>query len=610
MHTLQNISLPLSTALADLYINTKVVFDVERGRVISLAPGQVASFQTYFGVFYERDLQNLTDLKSVALELSCQGDFILRIYRHSELNGDQCLLDRRCAASSAHLISVGVPLEMRPRVSGYLYFTIEALGPVSFEGGRWATEEAPNNDPMLSIVMCTFKREKYAKNVIETLHYSNVLRDQPYNFLLVDNADSLADDYFGDLPVKIFRQANFGGAGGFTRGLLEAMNQPNHASPTHILLLDDDIELIPETIFRAIQLLRFQKRDMVIGAPMFDMFRPHILSVAGDASDLTKNPFYPSCLRGKLDMREPSLLSRLSGGNFTDFIGWWFALFSVESVKKCGLPLPLFLHNDDVEYGVRLQRLGIPSTYVGGLAVWHEPFYAKDASWIRYYDVRNSLMAWAVNERPLSAKKVNKHLADMVWTDLFSFNYARASILLEALDDFLRGPAILAGSPLPTLTKIKSLYAKHDGPPASSEFFGTARLADPGKQRVWPMLLRRATLNGHLLFWRKPDPKAKPRNIYHKDQFRERYCAKEVSVGIHNPWSREVELRVRNQKHFWKLLAKMIITRVKGRLYFEQACRAWHSAFPVLTSETYWREYLGLSATKTRTQTSELASHV
>ena len=610
MHTLQNIRFPRSQADHALYIHTDAVFDPELHRELLLEKGQTVSFRTYFAVFYENDVRNLTDLKCVALALRCRGNFIVRIYRHSELYGDQRLFEKVFNFSSSSDILASVHLEPRSHLSGYLYFTIEAVGPTCFESGRWTTDEAPRNEPMLSIVMCTFKREKYARHVIETLHNSDTLEGQPYNFLLVDNSDSLPDDYFGDLPVQIFRQDNFGGAGGFTRGLLEAMDQTGHSSPTHVLLLDDDIELVPETIFRAIQLLRYQTRDLVIGAPMFDMVRPHILSVAGDATDLARNPFYPTCLRGDFDARDPAALSKLAAGNFTDFIGWWFALFSVESVKKCGLPLPLFLHNDDVEYGVRLQRLGVPSTYVGGLAVWHEPFYAKDASWIRYYDVRNSLMAWAVNDKKLTAKHVNKHLAEMVWTDLFSFNYARASILLEALDDFLQGPAVLSGSPLPTLAKIKSLYARHDGPPASADYYRTAKLTQPGQHRVWPMLLRRLTLNGHLLFWGKADSKSRPERIYHKDHFRERYCAREMSVGIYNPWLREVEIRVRNQGHFWKLLAKMVGTRLKARLLFKRACKSWKEAFPALTSESYWRDYLGLSARSPEKQKGELASHV
>ena len=46
-------------------------------------------------------------------------------------------------------------------------------------------------------------------------------------------------------------------------------------------------------------------------------------------------------------------------------------------VEKVGLPLPVFIRGDDVEYGLRLYMRGVDTIVMPGIAVWHEPFYLK-----------------------------------------------------------------------------------------------------------------------------------------------------------------------------------------------------------------------------------------
>ena len=43
-----------------------------------------------------------------------------------------------------------------------------------------------------------------------------------------------------------------------------------------------------------------------------------------------------------------------------DYDGWWFCILPLAAIPKVGLPAPFFLHNDDVDYGLRLNAAGIP----------------------------------------------------------------------------------------------------------------------------------------------------------------------------------------------------------------------------------------------------------
>ena len=64
-------------------------------------------------------------------------------------------------------------------------------------------------------------------------------------------------------------------------------------------------------------------------------------------------------------------------------------LFSVDNVKKRGLPSPFFIKGDDVEYSLRNNSNIIN---LNGLSVWHEDFSGKYSPYLYYYTVRNNIM--------------------------------------------------------------------------------------------------------------------------------------------------------------------------------------------------------------------------
>lgn len=59
--------------------------------------------------------------------------------------------------------------------------------------------------------------------------------------------------------ITIHPNKNVGGAGGFTRGMIESMEQPEDI--THVLLMDDDVIILPESIRRMYYLLSMLKPE-------------------------------------------------------------------------------------------------------------------------------------------------------------------------------------------------------------------------------------------------------------------------------------------------------------------------------------------------------------
>lgn len=60
------------------------------------------------------------------------------------------------------------------------------------------------------------------------------------------------------------------------------------------------------------------------------------------------------------------------------------------------MPIPLFIHRDDIEFGLRNAKYGI--TFLNGVGVWHQGIRVSRLMLIDYYDTRNTLIELAINK--------------------------------------------------------------------------------------------------------------------------------------------------------------------------------------------------------------------
>lgn len=78
------------------------------------------------------------------------------------------------------------------------------------------------------------------------------------------------------------------------------------------------------------------------------------------------------------------------------YAGWWFCCIPMKMIKQNGLPLPLFIRGDDVEFSLRNHAKFIT---MNGICIWHMGFtYKFNASMELYQVHRNSLILQAVSE--------------------------------------------------------------------------------------------------------------------------------------------------------------------------------------------------------------------
>lgn len=78
---------------------------------------------------------------------------------------------------------------------------------------------------------------------------------------VIDNGRTLVPEQWNSDKITIHPNKNVGGAGGFTRGMIESMEQPEDI--THVLLMDDDVIILPESIRRMYYLLSMLSQNLM-----------------------------------------------------------------------------------------------------------------------------------------------------------------------------------------------------------------------------------------------------------------------------------------------------------------------------------------------------------
>ena len=250
----------------------------------------------------------------------------------------------------------------------------------------WYEGDGKVRNTKISIIICTYKREEYVKRNLEIL---SAYIDRKLEVICVDNGGTLTNVPAG---VKLIKNRNYGGSGGYARGMMEA------ADSTHFWLMDDDIEFEPEIVQRAVTFFQHRNReDLSLAAGMFSFEEP---TVQKEATAVFDGYTFHSNASG-LDFCEPiSLLQNRIEQKKNTYGGWWSLVMPASEQ----LPLPFFIKLDDVEYGIR--NCG-KYVVMNGFGVWHEAFGKKGNAWSEYYTTRNTLITQAVHpDIPRSSVKM------------------------------------------------------------------------------------------------------------------------------------------------------------------------------------------------------------
>lgn len=395
-----------------------------------------------FDIFPESYWSRFTMLQRVNLRCRGCGAIIVRlIRRRCDGSGEICLAQATIEGARGEVV-LSTDLVDRHAPDSYLFLEAIAVTPGScLTFAAWETKQPQPHRPRLGIVITTYNREHFLVTNLSRLHG----RWAGGQVIVVNHgapglADRLAGRLAPDRAIRWIDQENSGGAGGFTRGMVEHRAA---GDLTHVLLMDDDIDLPEDLVERLTVILSFAHPKFCVGGAMLDYYQRNRLFSAGDT--LLPKSFGIGHITPPegCNIAEPTGVDFVARVNRPDFNGWWCFAFPIDALDKVGLPMPCFIRGDDVEFGYRLMRAGMPTLVWPGLAVWHVPFAGKSAPWHMFYDRRNSLFANAHHRRISRMAALGKLIGGFMH-HLLRYDYDRVCAMTMGIAAFNAGAAGMA----------------------------------------------------------------------------------------------------------------------------------------------------------------------
>lgn len=443
---------PRSVAYPALYCRSDhpVIFNEAQGEWEMYGAGTF-DFSTYFNSLSVRKLKQFTKAKSFTLHLELKG----AACEVQQIMGDAFAHDpievegvHRGLSASRQWQSVDMPLTITDDMV-IVGFIIKTEGSVDIRNSYYELEiDGDLNDVELVLSTTTFKKEAFIERNIGLVKEQIVESADPiakhFHMYVMDNGRTLDAEKLTSDRITVIPNDNVGGAGGFTRGMITAMEQDPKA--TNILLMDDDVAVSPESIKRTYNLLRILKEehreDMVSGAMLnYEVGEDQW----EDIGNMTPQGTFAGCKPGmRLTLFEDLIYNEM----FTPtkwqrnnmYAAWWYCCIPISVIEKNGLPLPVFVRCDDAEYGIRCKTGFIT---MNSLCVWHMSFFERyNAAVERYQTTRNTMIAQATCGMAPDADFM-KELHNNIRLELKKFGYANAELCLDAFEDFLKGPEFI-----------------------------------------------------------------------------------------------------------------------------------------------------------------------
>ena len=456
---------PFPEAPDDLYsCSTGGVIERARERVV-IQPHAQLSTNTFFGRFPASYWQRWTQVTQAEVSAIVEGTGRISV-RASDSAGDvRTVATVRVEGAQHEQVQLSAHID-RFVDGGAIWLeasTDEAV--LVLETVRWSVAR-PARDRRTAVVICTYNRADDCLHTLKTLSVDDTALSMVDTVYVVDQGDDTVESRPGFAEVgtalgpklHYLRQPNLGGAGGFTRGLYEA-TEVSPAVHAHILFMDDDIMLEPDTVVRLTTFANCTTAPTIVGGQMLYLLHPNQLHVGAETTDL-------SILRPGLPVRDALVQSdllkkrqdiRVDAG----YNGWWACLIPSEVVAAIGYPLPMFFQWDDIEYGLRARTHGYPTVTFPGAGIWHADFHWKDwDDWYRYFNLRNSLIVHALHGRPNRTDTARFLLKELLLY-IVSMRYGLAATLIMAVEDFMAGPEVLLDGGVEAAAAVRKLRAEY-----------------------------------------------------------------------------------------------------------------------------------------------------
>ena len=205
---LYSIKLPMDAARQSLYIKGELL-DIKDDSVC-LKQNQTLHFDTYFNLFSAQKWQTYTSISDVRIQLHIRGNYKITVYEVSQQQ------KRELYSETGH-DNYQKDISLQSCQANFITFAITALEDgVQFFKGAYYGQFEDAHDTNIGIIICTFKREDYVKRNLKTLQ--ELMKENPhFHVMVIDNGRTLPETR--NEQLQVIHNRNYGGSGGFTRGL-------------------------------------------------------------------------------------------------------------------------------------------------------------------------------------------------------------------------------------------------------------------------------------------------------------------------------------------------------------------------------------------------------
>lgn len=466
-------------------------------------------FNGYFNLFYLEKHHKYCDISELFLSLDLKG-FGKLVVMHDDMEVYEESIVDGC-------VSVKLPYALHEK--GVFWFKVQF--DVAYYSGRNIGDDQSDSEKLwnisgsfnatrvggdyelvkLGVNICTYKREPYVIRNMKSLigwsedvcrysddavnagcidgedidddGYDSVIKN--LHFFIIDNGQTLKDnsefcelvDRAGDFGkrIRVIPNANTGGAGGFGRGMQEAIDKKAELGLTHLLMMDDDAVFDPDLFVRLygfLSMLRPEYRDITVGGALLREDYKYIQHAAGEW-------FTHYCVVNKhplVDMREyTNCVSDWMTGTKDEhslYGAWWCCCYHMDAITRENLPLPLFVHHDDIQFGMNQVDRGI--VFLNGICVWHQGFELVYPGVKQYYNMRNTLITMDMFERKRLDKTYRYWAIRRYIGMLISYRYADCEFIYRRFKDFQKGRDwLLASDPEAIHKELMETYRNKCG---------------------------------------------------------------------------------------------------------------------------------------------------
>lgn len=565
---------------------------------IEIKKNGIIRFDTYFNSFSAEKWFKYTKIQKVFLHVFLSGTARITLMRKEKIGNyiqTDYIGEELCSTESDNIEEFVLEFKTAS-FNGVFCFEVFGIGKNnSFFSGNYQAD-VETEYAKIAIDICTYKRESFVERNLNVLKKSFLERSDSFLYdklevFISDNAHTLDIEKLSTDKIHIVQNKNVGGAGGFTRGMIEIKRVSDKKNITHILVMDDDIVIEPESIFRTCTLLSCLKdeyKNTFIGGAMLRLDKRYIQTESG----AMWNGGEIISLKGGLDLRSLDACLFNEFEEHAQFNAWWFCAFPVSVATDDNLPMPIFIRGDDVEYGLRNMKHLI---LMNGICVWHEPFEFKYSSFLYYYILRNRLIDNALHDMNMPRKAFIAELEKQVNDELRIYRYRNAELLMRGVEDFFKGIEWLVQQDGESLHQeiIKSGYKLQylEDLEESVQFLYPlyeASLSDIPPQNRKQRIINHFTINGTYL---KP---LRDYNIVPTVGTCQASVYRVDKVLNYDYTSRKGFITHRDPAKCKELLKRLNKLCIRIDKEYDETVRSFAENYRKLTSLKFWNHYLGL----------------